>query len=1082
MLHRYRALILVACLAAFLPAATAATSIDTCRALTTSGTTYSLSQTIGSAPFTLTENVTAAPSYQHHRYQINVTAVNTSSQTVNATVTAEIQGRPTTQVSLGTAMTSVFSGNLSLNASFSGQQANLTTNISTIDKVPPQREATLSPGANLTHHRYTVAVDSIKTDSHVNLSVFKDGTALSYNNTPFNFLNKGDEVREPVYGELNVTVTSLTDTATLSTELIAVTHDACLEIRNDSITVDGNSFSIFHQQSFFSADTSSNNTSNPTDDRIGIRVTNATDTRIEDISVEGWVGGIYSNRSDSIDIVNTTVSNSFLGISSNSSTDLSVIESRINSTLVGLAVNESQDILIDSTAFSSFWLATSIGNSTGIVATNISLAAHGGSFSGFEGLGITNSSDIRINNVTANSVWQPINLNSTTNATIKHVTANQSSTAVVLDSTQDTSIRHISVTNGILSARALTLRNAAATVISDINATSIAQGLVLTNATDTRLTSFNVSTGSSATFTGPAVLIQGHQTDNTTIRDGTVTYRNLASAVSVRGKSVTVSDTTITDLDIRIPGDGRGISITNSSGTTITSTTIKNGSIGLLLQNNTDTVIEDLTATSAAYGGVVSASNNSKIRELDLQQIEQRGLNVSTVHDLLLTDSRIQASGTALHVEATANSSIYDNVFNGSTAVTLDSVTNTSWYRRSDDTNILGLPGTGGNAYINGKGGYSVTCTPDGVFCSEPYSIDTNNTDSYPLAISSTLNAVITPSDPSTLQLTPANGYTQHLKFSAGSSSGRIIEYDWELVGGGQQSDGKTANFSFTQTRPDPTVVRLTVGNGTHSQKISVQVPLEDRPQVSVNASPTVSAGSAFNLSASVTDSFDRPVSIRWLIDGSEQATGPWYSDTLQGTTTITVKAVDQAGLSSSTTTTVTVTENDTRSGNNTRQPAQCGNGSCEQGEDWQSCSTDCSPPDIVQQAQQQLTEANNSIEQGEAGYQKLLQAQEAFQNGDYAKARQLAREALKKAQQGDSGGLPLLPIIGGILVIMLLGGGGFLAYTFRDELTDVISTEDDNQEQDNDRRSPSPQQQSEKRSEDIMTGADFQQRDDDRR
>ena len=112
---------------------------------------------------------------------------------------------------------------------------------------------------------------------------------------------------------------------------------------------------------------------------------------------------------------------------------------------------------------------------------------------------------------------------------------------------------------------------------------------------------------------------------------------------------------------------------------------------------------------------------------------------------------------------------------------------------------------------------------------------------------------------------------------------------------------------------------------------------------------------------------------------------------------------------------------------NQTRDPQPvCGNRICEANETWETCSTDCSKPAIVQQAENMIQEAREKIKRSDPGYSTLQRSETAFNNSNYLKAEKLANQALQRNQSSSS---LFITVAGVILLILLLSAGGYLGY-----------------------------------------------------
>ena len=120
--------------------------------------------------------------------------------------------------------------------------------------------------------------------------------------------------------------------------------------------------------------------------------------------------------------------------------------------------------------------------------------------------------------------------------------------------------------------------------------------------------------------------------------------------------------------------------------------------------------------------------------------------------------------------------------------------------------------------------------------------------------------------------------------------------------------------------------------------------------------------------------------------------------------------------------------QNETGNGKKSNQNRPiCVDNTCNTDESWDSCSTDCPKPQVAIEAENAITEAEQQVSNGEPGYQLLQQVRQQFQAGNYAEADRLADKATEQNRSQET--LPLGLIAAGILLILLLAAGGFLAY-----------------------------------------------------
>jgi len=115
--------------------------------------------------------------------------------------------------------------------------------------------------------------------------------------------------------------------------------------------------------------------------------------------------------------------------------------------------------------------------------------------------------------------------------------------------------------------------------------------------------------------------------------------------------------------------------------------------------------------------------------------------------------------------------------------------------------------------------------------------------------------------------------------------------------------------------------------------------------------------------------------------------------------------------------------ENQSTGSTNWTSP-DCGNSVCSSTENWNSCQQDCSKPRNVTKAEQAISNAEQQISKNEPDHQLLQQAQQQFEDGNYAEAEKLANKALNQGQKGSS--LPVFLITGLVLVTLLVVAGYF--------------------------------------------------------
>jgi len=253
----------------------------------------------------------------------------------------------------------------------------------------------------------------------------------------------------------------------------------------------------------------------------------------------------------------------------------------------------------------------------------------------------------------------------------------------------------------------------------------------------------------------------------------------------IKAVNVTVGNITISGYDIGVRLDG------GSSYNTLISVNVLNNMIGVQLVESNHNTLAYITASNNEYGVQLNSSKNNTItnsliinNEADGIQLGLTSYNVYSSYNTIVNttvsnnknaginlldsayylnvvnttlrnnnyglyiknsgyntvvDSIIVSNNYGVVLDAASKNTFYDNIFNNTYSnVIIYGGSNTWSMAKTPGRNIIGGGYIGGNYWTNPKGGdFSDTCRDnnnDGL-CDEPYVIDENNVDYYPLKI-----------------------------------------------------------------------------------------------------------------------------------------------------------------------------------------------------------------------------------------------------------------------------------------------------------------------------------------------------------
>lgn len=81
-----------------------------------------------------------------------------------------------------------------------------------------------------------------------------------------------------------------------------------------------------------------------------------------------------------------------------------------------------------------------------------------------------------------------------------------------------------------------------------------------------------------------------------------------------------------------------------------------------------------------------------------------------------------------------------------------------------------------------------------------------------------------------------------------------------------------------------------------------------------------------------------------------------------------------------------------------------CGDGVCQKEETWKNCTADCEKPEIVEDAERAIQEAERFLENGTADSELLERARRKFRQENYSGALSLSEKAVESGSEREAG------------------------------------------------------------------------------
>jgi len=257
--------------------------------------------------------------------------------------------------------------------------------------------------------------------------------------------------------------------------------------------------------------------------------------------------------------------------------------------------------------------------------------------------------------------------------------------------------------------------------VSGYTVTGEAGQVVLVNCTNIRVEGL--------TITNTDVAIELWMTKNTIITNNTIT-NNRYGIYSYGSLNNTITGNNI------IGNNRIGIYLWRSPISTITGNNIiGNNGIGIYLWTSpTSTITGNNIIGNNGDGLVLEGGPHSKIAGNNITGNSKRGIYLDMTFYNTIRDNYIGNNGIGIYLWESSNNTIYNNVFvNDVNAVVEGGGVNYWNIEKTLGTNIVGGPYLGGNYWS----GFSEICldTDGDSICDQPYVIDENNVDYYPLAL-----------------------------------------------------------------------------------------------------------------------------------------------------------------------------------------------------------------------------------------------------------------------------------------------------------------------------------------------------------
>jgi len=193
-----------------------------------------------------------------------------------------------------------------------------------------------------------------------------------------------------------------------------------------------------------------------------------------------------------------------------------------------------------------------------------------------------------------------------------------------------------------------------------------------------------------------------------------------------------------TIVNVTVKNSQSGIYLYNSSSNTILNTVVSNSGPGIWLVGSSNNTIINVTATGNSDGVLISVLSNGNAVLNSTVVNNVCGLSIGLSSHNTIANNVVSGNTYGLCFQNSSNNLIYNNYFKNLNAIHVydESAPNTWNTTKATGRNIVGGGYLGGNYWSDPEEkGFSDTCIDsdgDG-FCDEPFVIDENNVDYYPL-------------------------------------------------------------------------------------------------------------------------------------------------------------------------------------------------------------------------------------------------------------------------------------------------------------------------------------------------------------
>jgi parallel beta-helix repeat protein len=243
--------------------------------------------------------------------------------------------------------------------------------------------------------------------------------------------------------------------------------------------------------------------------------------------------------------------------------------------------------------------------------------------------------------------------------------------------------------------------------------------VILVNCMDIMVEGLNIS--------NTDVAIELWMTNNTIIANNTITENSWAGIILDYSSNNMITNNTITN-------NGNGVLLRSSSSNMITSNNIENNMDGIYLLFSTGNTITSNNITGNNWHGIYLYQSSSNVIIGNNIENNRDGIYLLSSSNNTITSNNIENNNWGTYLWYSSYNLVYNNVFVNDVNVVVEGDSFNYWnIEKTPGTNIVGGPYLGGNYWS----GFSEICpdTDGDLICDQPYVINENNIDYYPLTL-----------------------------------------------------------------------------------------------------------------------------------------------------------------------------------------------------------------------------------------------------------------------------------------------------------------------------------------------------------